>query len=95
MAHEFLSDGWFEAVEALGPPPPPSGPDPGPINLVVTRAVRMVRDRTVAAADGTVINVEVDTICVHGDTPGADTLAATLRARLESAGIEIKAVGAA
>ncbi len=38
MAHEFLSDGWFEAVEALGPPPPPSGPDPGPINLVVTRA---------------------------------------------------------
>jgi hypothetical protein len=38
VAHEFLSDGWFEAVEALGPPPPPSGPDPGPINLVVTRA---------------------------------------------------------
>jgi hypothetical protein len=37
VAHEFLSDGWFEAVEALGPPPPPSGPDPGPINLVVTR----------------------------------------------------------
>src|SRR5690606_31686892 len=25
-------------VEALGPPPPPSGPDPGPINVVVTRA---------------------------------------------------------
>jgi hypothetical protein len=38
VAHEFLSDGWFEAVEALGPPPAPAGPDPGPINLVVTRA---------------------------------------------------------
>jgi hypothetical protein len=37
MAHEFLSDEWFTAVEALGPPPPASGPDPGPINLVVTR----------------------------------------------------------
>ena len=37
MAHEFLSDEWFDAVEALGPPPPATGPDPGPINLVVTR----------------------------------------------------------
>lgn len=37
MAEEFLSDEWFTAVEALGPPPPPSGPDPGPINVVVTR----------------------------------------------------------
>jgi hypothetical protein len=38
MAHEFLSEEWFAAVEALGPPPPASGPDPGPINVVVTRA---------------------------------------------------------
>jgi hypothetical protein len=38
VAHEFLSEGWFEAVEALGPPPAGNGPDPGPINLVVTRA---------------------------------------------------------
>jgi SCP-2 sterol transfer family len=38
MAHEFLSEDWFAAVEALGPPPPPAGPDPGPINVVVTRA---------------------------------------------------------
>jgi hypothetical protein len=37
VAHEFLSDEWFAAVEALGPPPPASGPDPGPVNVVVTR----------------------------------------------------------
>jgi SCP-2 sterol transfer family len=37
VAHEFLSEEWFAAVEALGPPPPPAGPDPGPINVVVTR----------------------------------------------------------
>jgi hypothetical protein len=37
MAHEFLSEDWFAAVEALGPPPAGPGPDPGPINLVVTR----------------------------------------------------------
>lgn len=38
MAHEFLSDDWFRAVEALGPPPVAPDPDAGPINMVVTRA---------------------------------------------------------
>jgi hypothetical protein len=37
VAHEFLSEDWFSAVEALGPPPAATGPDPGPINVVVTR----------------------------------------------------------
>ncbi|HEY8524488.1 MAG TPA: SCP2 sterol-binding domain-containing protein [Acidimicrobiales bacterium] len=37
MAHEFLSEEWFAAVEALGDPPAAAGPDPGPINVVVTR----------------------------------------------------------
>ena len=38
MAHEFLSEEWFAAVEALGPPPASSGPDIGAVNLVVTRS---------------------------------------------------------
>lgn len=38
MAHEFLSDDWFAAVEAIGLPPMASGPDPGTINIVVTRS---------------------------------------------------------
>lgn len=37
VAHEFLSDDWFSAVEALGPPPLVSGADTGAINIVVTR----------------------------------------------------------
>ncbi len=36
----------------------------------------------------------VDTICVHGDTPGAADLAARIRKTLIAAGIEVKAVGA-
>jgi UPF0271 protein len=35
----------------------------------------------------------VDTICVHGDTPGAADLAARIRATLVAAGIDVKAVG--
>jgi UPF0271 protein len=47
----------------------------------------------VVAADGSVVALEADTICVHGDTPGSDDLAAKIRAGLESAGISVKAIG--
>jgi UPF0271 protein len=62
-------------------------------SAVVGRAVRMVQDRTVEAVDGTTLPLDVDTICLHGDTPGADDLAARLRAALESAGIAVRAIG--
>jgi UPF0271 protein len=44
--------------------------------IVVARAVRMVREGIVVATDGSVVPLEADTICVHGDTPGSDDLAA-------------------
>ena len=37
---------------------------------VAARAVRMATERTVVAVDGTVIPCAVESICVHGDTPG-------------------------
>jgi UPF0271 protein len=60
---------------------------------VVARAVRMVKDKTVVAIDGSIVNLEADTICVHGDTPGSDDLAARIRAGLEEAGVTVKAIG--
>ena len=57
------------------------------------RAVRMVRDGIVEAVDGRIVPLVVDTICVHGDTPGAADLASGLRAALTEAGVEVKAVG--
>jgi UPF0271 protein len=62
---------------------------------VVARAVRMVKEGSVVAVDGTVLPLEADTICVHGDTPGSDALAAKIRAGLEAAGITVKAIGQA
>ncbi len=56
---------------------------------VVTRAVRMARDRQVVAVDGSVLDVRVDTICVHGDTPGAADLAHQIRQGLEEAGVRV------
>jgi UPF0271 protein len=40
-----------------------------------------------------VVPLEADTMCVHGDTPGSDDLAAKIRAGFEAAGITVKAVG--
>ena len=59
---------------------------------VVSRAVRMVVDGVVTAIDGTVVPIVADTLCVHGDTPGAGRLAASLRTGLEAAGINVRPV---
>jgi 5-oxoprolinase (ATP-hydrolysing) subunit A len=61
---------------------------------VVARAVRMAKERTVVAVDGAVVPLESDTICVHGDTPGSDLLAAKIRAGFEAAGVTVRAIGA-
>jgi len=58
--------------------------------LVVDRAVRMIRDRVVLTPDGRTIPLVVDTICVHGDTPGAPELTRRIRAGLEAAGIHVR-----
>ena len=64
------------------------------VQRVVQRAVGMVTTGTVTAVNGEPIPVHADTICVHGDTPGAVELAASLRAGLEAAGVGIAAVAA-
>lgn len=56
-----------------------------------TRVVRMLREGVVRSVDGNDIEVAADTICVHGDTPGAVEFARKLRAELERAGVSIAA----
>jgi UPF0271 protein len=61
---------------------------------VVERAVRMVREQNVVAVDGSTIALRADTICLHGDTPGAADLARAVRTGLEAAGITIACLSA-
>ena len=60
---------------------------------VAERALRLVQSGEVAAVTGEVIRLRRDTICLHGDTPGAGDLAAAVRAKLEGAGVRLAAVG--
>jgi UPF0271 protein len=51
----------------------------------------MLREGKVKSVDGVDIDVRAETICVHGDTPGAGELARVLRSRLENEGVIIRA----
>jgi len=56
---------------------------------VAGRAVALARDHRVTAVDGTEITVRASSICVHGDTPGAASLARSVRRALEAAGVTL------
>jgi 5-oxoprolinase (ATP-hydrolysing) subunit A len=55
------------------------------------RVVRMLRDGRVKPVDGADVDVRAETVCVHGDTPGAVDFARALRSRLEKEGVTIRA----
>jgi 5-oxoprolinase (ATP-hydrolysing) subunit A len=61
---------------------------------VSAQALSLVTRGEVRATDGAVITLAVDTICLHGDTPGAAALARLVRAALEQAGVDVRARGA-
>jgi UPF0271 protein len=62
--------------------------DPG---QVATRAVVMATEGRVETVDGGQVAVEVRSLCVHGDTPGAVELAKAVRAALDEAGLPLEA----
>jgi UPF0271 protein len=56
---------------------------------VVARAVRMATRGEVLAIDGTVVPTGIESLCVHGDTPGAATLAHAVRSGLAEARVPV------
>lgn len=55
------------------------------------RALRLVAEGTVEAADGTVVRVDAASLCVHGDSPAAVAMARAVRSALDAAGIPVEA----
>ncbi|MGS0686235.1 LamB/YcsF family protein [Nakamurella sp. GG22] len=58
---------------------------------VAARAVGMITGGTVVAVDGSVVKVRAESICVHGDSPGAVQMAAAVKKALEDAGVIVRA----
>ncbi|MYD69485.1 MAG: LamB/YcsF family protein [Acidobacteria bacterium] len=91
---EVFADRAYQANGALVPRTQP-GAVIHDAEVAVERAVGMVRDGAVTAIDGTRVALTAGTICVHGDTPGADAIARQLRDGLEAAGVEVAPLQAA
>ncbi len=60
---------------------------------VADRALRMAKENRIITIDGSVIDVEAQTLCVHGDTPTAVRLVARIREALEKDGITLAPMG--
>lgn len=58
-------------------------------SIIAQRVVRMVQDSAIIAASGKIIKVKIDTVCIHGDTPGAVDIARQVRAELDRNGIKV------
>lgn len=59
-------------------------------DMIADRAVRLAQAGEIVAIDGTVLKVEARSLCIHGDTPDAVTIARRVRSDLEAAGVEIR-----
>lgn len=58
-------------------------------DAVARRVLRLVQDGVIEAVDGTAVRVRADSVCVHGDSPGAVAMATAVRALLEREGVRI------
>lgn len=88
VAREAFLDRAYESATALVPRTTAGATIRDP-SAAAERAERMVLAGVVASADGTELAVEADSLCVHGDNPGAIALLRAVRSRLETAGVTI------
>lgn len=91
VAEEGFADRAYTPDGTLVPRGQPGAvlQDPGE---VASRAVMLARGEIPTAAGG-VLDMNIDTICVHGDTPGAVQIARQVREKLEKAGVEVQNAG--
>src|ERR1700757_5281069 len=88
MVHEVFADRAYEDDGNLV-----SRRKPGAVlhdgKAIAERVVRMVQDGAVVSVTGKVIKMRTDTVCIHGDTPGAVDIARDLRQALKGAKIDV------
>src|SRR6202000_1407211 len=88
MAHEVFADRAYEDDGNLVSRKKPGAVLHDPV-MVADRVVKMVQSGEVISITGKVIKMKMDTVCIHGDTPGAVELGRHVRDGLKAAGIEV------
>jgi UPF0271 protein len=90
VVHEAFADRAYTPSGRLVPRREP-GAVISDVRAVAERGRRLALGEPVEDCAGGALTVRADTICVHGDTPGAVELAVALRAAVEAAGLEVHA----
>jgi 5-oxoprolinase (ATP-hydrolysing) subunit A len=60
------------------------------VTEIADRVAAMVNTGRVAAVDGSTVPITIESVCVHGDSPGAVQIASPVRDRLRAEGVELK-----
>lgn len=89
LAREAFADRAYSANGTLAPRSLP-GSVLTDLDQVAERAVRLATEGRVETIDGQQMEVPCDTLCIHGDTPGATAMAERVRAALGGAGVELR-----
>lgn len=87
--HEFFADRAYLPTGTLAPRSQPNSVLQDN-QVVAARVVGWLDEGTILGTDGTQVVVKADSICLHGDTPGAVASAATIFERLTDSGYQIK-----
>ncbi|WP_226341147.1 LamB/YcsF family protein [Gemmobacter serpentinus] len=58
-------------------------------DLIAARMLRLAREGVIEARDGSLIALEAQSICVHGDSPGAVAIASRIRAQFKAEGVPL------
>lgn len=94
VAAEGFADRAYQPDGTLRPRAEPDAVLHDPA-VAARQALGIARDGRVRAYEGSVLSLHADTLCIHGDTPGAPAVAAAVRAVLEQAGYRLAPLDAA
>ncbi|GGE24138.1 UPF0271 protein YcsF [Marinithermofilum abyssi] len=92
VANEVFADRTYQPDGTLTPRTDPQALIHDP-DEAVERVIHMVTEGKVTAVDGTDVDLQADTVCVHGDEPQALAFVQRLAQRLQEQGIRIQRVG--
>jgi UPF0271 protein len=88
VASEAFADRAYQADGQLAPRHAPGAVITDEV-MLRARVVRLATEQVVETIEGRLLPLQIDTLCLHGDTPGADRLAAMIHEALTQTGVRL------
>lgn len=92
VAEEVFADRSYQRDGSLTPRSRPDAMIEDP-HVSIEQVLRMIKEGRVRSTDGDDVPVHADTLCIHGDQPGAVVFAQAIRQALKAENIAVQAVG--